>query len=204
MSSYKDSVTPSASSEHLTGRVKWFNNKAGYGFITITDGARSGTDIFVHHSAIAVENQQYKYLVQGEYIEFDLVKTESKTHEWQASKVEGIKGGKLMCETRRDLKLARTEYKSNKKPEEQSAEQKMPRQKTPEVINSKEIKVSVPRVRGEGPRESTEKREATSKKSEWTLVTKGHSQKGASQNGSSQKGRGRPRQSETVITIQSK
>jgi CspA family cold shock protein len=74
MSSDKD-VTPSAASEHLLGRVKWFNNKAGYGFITVTDGPKSGTDIFVHHSAINVENQQYKYLVQGEYVEFHLVKT---------------------------------------------------------------------------------------------------------------------------------
>ena len=71
MSSNKD-VTHSAASEHLLGRVKWFNNKAGYGFITVTDGAQSGSDIFVHHSAINVENQQYKYLVQGEYVEFDM------------------------------------------------------------------------------------------------------------------------------------
>ena len=34
----------------ITGRVKWFNNKAGYGFITITDGDRVGTDVFVHHT----------------------------------------------------------------------------------------------------------------------------------------------------------
>lgn len=74
MSSYKDVVTPSAASEHLLGRVKWFNNKAGYGFITVTDGSRSGTDIFVHHSSVNVENQQYKYLVQGEYVEFDLIR----------------------------------------------------------------------------------------------------------------------------------
>ena len=58
MSSNKDVVTHSAS-EQLTGRVKWFNNKAGYGFITVTDGSRSGSDIFVHHSSIQVENQQY-------------------------------------------------------------------------------------------------------------------------------------------------
>jgi CspA family cold shock protein len=195
MSSFKDAVTPS---EHLTGRVKWFNNRAGYGFITVTDGSRSGSDIFVHHSAINVENQQYKYLVQGEYVDFDLVKTESQTHEWQASKVAGIKRGKLMCETRRDLKLARTEYKSAKQPEE-SSEPKIPRQKTPrEAVSTDETssssaprqrKNSAPRARGEGPRESA------GDKKEWTLV---------SRNGP-QKGRGRPpRQSSTVITIQSK
>ena len=72
MSSNNDTVTPSPASEHLTGRVKWFNNKAGYGFINVTDGARSGTDVFIHHSAINVDSQQYKYLVQGEYVEFEL------------------------------------------------------------------------------------------------------------------------------------
>lgn len=196
MSSYKDVVTPS---EHLLGRVKWFNNKAGYGFITVTDGSRSGSDIFVHHSAINVENQQYKYLVQGEYVEFDLVKTESQTHEWQASKVDGIKGGKLMCETRRELKIARNEYKSTKTTDTpQSAEPKMPRQRAPRVVSPSDAKETsdprqrkayAPRVRGEGPRE------ASSDKKEWTLVTK---------NGP-RKVQGRPpRQPSTVITIESK
>jgi hypothetical protein len=42
MSSFKDAATPStASADRLTGRVKWFNNKAGYGFITATDGSHS-------------------------------------------------------------------------------------------------------------------------------------------------------------------
>jgi cold shock CspA family protein len=112
MTSNKDVVTPSA--ERLIGRVKWFNNKAGYGFITVTDGSRSGSDIFIHHSAIEVENQQYKYLVQGEYVEFELVKTTSGKHEWQASSVNGINGGKLMCETRREYKIAKTAYRVDK------------------------------------------------------------------------------------------
>ncbi len=30
--------------ERFTGRVKWFNNKAGYGFITVTDGSKAGSD----------------------------------------------------------------------------------------------------------------------------------------------------------------
>jgi len=60
MSSNNDVVTPS---ERLTGRVKWFNSKAGFGFITVTDGDKSGSDVFVHHSALEVENQQYKYLI---------------------------------------------------------------------------------------------------------------------------------------------
>ena len=54
-------------SQRLTGKVKWFNNKAGYGFITIHDGENKNSDIFVHFTAIRVTNSQYKYLVQGEY-----------------------------------------------------------------------------------------------------------------------------------------
>jgi CspA family cold shock protein len=154
MSSFKDVVTPSVSAIHLLGRVKWFNNKAGYGFITVTNGAQSGSDIFVHHSAINIEQQQYKYLVQGEYVEFDMIKTESEKHEWQASHVSGIKGGKLMCETRRDLKIARNKYKSTKADDhieahiEAKIEAKMPRQKAP-VFDGKEIprKTSAPRVK---------------------------------------------------------
>jgi cold shock CspA family protein len=153
MSSTTDEVTLSPS-DILIGRVKWFNNKAGYGFITVTDGDKSGSDIFVHHTAINVENQQYKYLVQGEYVQFNLVNTTSGNHEWQASGVNGIKGGKLMCETRREFKLARTVYKTEKTEKEEttnSQEVKMPRQQKP------------PRSRGEGPREGEQK--------EWTLVT---------------------------------
>jgi cold shock CspA family protein len=132
MSAHNVVVTPSTS-EHLVGRVKWFNNKAGYGFLTITDGPRSGSDIFVHHSAINVENQQYRYLVQGEYVEFDLGKIESDKHEWQALNVAGIRGGKLMCETRRELKLAKSEYRATKAPSESKpvVETPMPRQKGP-------------------------------------------------------------------------
>ena len=97
------------STERVTGRVKWFNNKAGYGFITVTDGGdRNDSDVFVHHKAIVVSNEQYKYLVQGEYVEFSMIATQEKNHEFQAGDVSGIRGGLLMCETRRDVRSTRT------------------------------------------------------------------------------------------------
>jgi CspA family cold shock protein len=188
MSSKKD-VTPSDASEHLLGRIKWFNNKAGYGFITVTDGSRSGTDVFVHHSAINVENQQYKYLVQGEYVEFDLIKTDSDKHEWQASRVSGIKGGKLMCETRFDLKNARNEYKSVK-----TAEPRIPRQRQ-ESKEYVEKKTSAPRARGEGPRDGDKK--------EWTLVGK-NSKETTRYKTSREPKVVKSAQGSTIITIQSK
>jgi CspA family cold shock protein len=170
MSTNTDVVTPS---DCLTGRVKWFNNKAGFGFITVTDGHRSGTDVFVHHSAINVENQQYKYLVQGEYVEFVLIKTTSGDHEWQASNISGIKGGKLMCETRHDFKVARSAYKSDnveKTDASASPASRMPRQQRAPREQSEvrpPIQARPPRARGEGPREAKD-----GEKKEWTLVTK--------------------------------
>ena len=86
----------------ITGRVKWFNNKSGFGFITVCDGPHKGKDIFAHFSAIRGESSQYKYLVQGEYVEFTLSSVEGGKHEFQAVDVCGIKGGKLMCETRQN------------------------------------------------------------------------------------------------------
>jgi len=149
--------------EHLTGRVKWFNNKAGFGFISVTDGDKSGSEIFVHHTALEVENQQYKYLVQGEYVEFQLGKSSGNNHEFQAVNVHGIKNGKLMCETRRDFKLARSVYKTAKSSDEVVEEPRQQRVPKDEEIVS-DTKVRQPRVRGEGPRDSKD----TDK--EWTLA----------------------------------
>ena len=94
----------SSSTQRTTGRVKWFNNKAGYGFITATTGAQAGTDVFVHHSGLSVSGQQYRYLVQGEYVEFQMNAVEGGTHKFQAADVSGIGRGMLMCETRRSFR----------------------------------------------------------------------------------------------------
>lgn len=52
----------------LEGRVKWFNNAKGYGFIECLDDSEK--DIFVHYSAINIDG--YKTLKQGEIVVFDL------------------------------------------------------------------------------------------------------------------------------------
>ena len=101
----------SLSEEHLVGRVKWFNNKAGFGFITY--GKTEPQDIFVHHSSIMVNSEQFKYLVIGEYVDFTLTKTEKGEHEYQATNVKGIDGGKLMCETRKESRTLYLEKKDS-------------------------------------------------------------------------------------------
>ena len=100
------------------GCVKWFNNKTGYGFLTIiqdsewgadSEKSRVGQDVFAHHSAIVVEKEQYRYLVQGEYVTFHLISTDEGEHKFQASNITGVAGGKLMCETRNEQRLSRQE-----------------------------------------------------------------------------------------------
>lgn len=148
-----ETTAPVTSSVELfTGRVKWFNNKSGYGFITVTDSSRAGSDIFVHHSAVQVSNQQYKYLVQGEYVEFKLIATEGGAHDVQAAEVCGIKGGKLMCETRREFKITRSSYKSSSENDEVVEEVKAPRS----VRVPRDDEAKKPRVRGSGPRDGSE------------------------------------------------
>ena len=87
-------------STRMTGCVKWFNSKTGYGFITVSD--ETSRDIFVHYSNVKVNGLQYTYLVQGEYVEFDLAETEGENtkHTHQAVNITGIRGGPIMCETR--------------------------------------------------------------------------------------------------------
>lgn len=53
----------------MRGRVKWFNNDKGYGFIEY----KENEDIFVHYSAIKQEG--YKTLSEGQLVEFKLLET---------------------------------------------------------------------------------------------------------------------------------
>jgi len=118
MSSESSSVT--SAPVRLTGRVKWFNNKTGFGFISVVGGDdqfKDASEIFVHHSAVTVSQEQYRYLVEGEYVEFVVVSTDSGTHKFQAGDVRGVKGGKLFCETRHEHRASQENNASGEKSE---------------------------------------------------------------------------------------
>ena len=66
----------------IIGRVKWFNNEKGYGFIEY----KQNKDIFVHYSTINREG--YKTLSEGQFVEFTLLET---TKGYQAVDVTPIK-----------------------------------------------------------------------------------------------------------------
>jgi cold shock protein len=51
----------------MVGKVKWFNNAKGYGFI----GRDDGPDVFVHYSAILGEG--YRTVAEGDLVEFEIV-----------------------------------------------------------------------------------------------------------------------------------
>ncbi len=49
-----------------SGKVKWFNDSKGFGFITCDDG----TDVFVHHGDI--QGEGFKNLEEGQKVEFEV------------------------------------------------------------------------------------------------------------------------------------
>ena len=131
----------------MQGRVKWFNAKGGYGFVTLLGGQPEGVgadgqvqqkghprrEVFVHHSGLKVGSEQFRYLVEGEYVELEVRETEGGSQVQQSSnprrgvgavpryqgvEVRGIGGGPLMCETRAESSASASEYKSSNRTRE--------------------------------------------------------------------------------------
>jgi CspA family cold shock protein len=55
----------------MQGKVKWFNDQKGFGFITPDDGS---ADVFVHHSAI--QSDGFRSLAENQAVQYDLLQTD--------------------------------------------------------------------------------------------------------------------------------
>ena len=153
------------SSERLTGRVKWFNNRAGFGFVTVMEGEKKDEDVFVHHSGIVVNSEQYKYLVQGEYVSFALRESDNEDHPYQAGDVKGVLSGWLMCETRNENRNSRNEEGEEEDDDGQRRRTSRPRQGQGQ--GNRRV-----RPRGSGPRGEDNGTD------EWVLTRRGPSRGG--------------------------
>ena len=91
----------------LVGKVKWFDNAKGYGFILNEDGE----DVFVHYRSIMGDG--YKSLNEGEEVEFIQTRSEKG---WQAAEVDRLSGGNEMTDEMTD------EMSSEVEPEEYEVE----------------------------------------------------------------------------------
>ena len=68
--------------ERVTGKVKWFSNERGYGFLLV-DSVEAKNEYFVHFSSISMEG--YKTLKAGQAVTFELKDTDKGV---QAASVE--------------------------------------------------------------------------------------------------------------------
>ena len=74
------------------GRVKWFNKKKGYGFITLLSNEED-KDVFFHYSSIVSDN--FKIVYPGEYVSFDTITVEEKVN---CTNIRGIMGRELLID----------------------------------------------------------------------------------------------------------
>ena len=101
-------------SERYIGRIKWFNNSRGYGFLSYRGSDGSDKDVFVHFSAINCQNDNsFRTLTQGEYVSFSLADS-NKPGQLQASNITGVNGGPLLSEQREQNRQSRGDRGGNR------------------------------------------------------------------------------------------
>ena len=84
--------------KRLSGRVKWFNSKLGYGFITHKQKGVD-CDVFIHWSNLLLSEKEFHTLYKGEYVEFELAAckcSSSNNIGIQACRVSGPNNSQLL------------------------------------------------------------------------------------------------------------
>ena len=86
------------SKKRICGKVKWFNSKLGYGFITHKNDINKDVDVFVHWSNLLLSDKDFHTLYKGEYVEFELEKCTCNSSGLgiQACRVSGPNNSKLL------------------------------------------------------------------------------------------------------------
>ena len=97
-------TTTTVNMEELVGKrflakCKWFNNKLGYGFVTLVcdddNNKITECDVFCHHSNVNPQVSTFKTLTQGEYVSLEISRCEDSSQsgqEFQAVNVTGVGG----------------------------------------------------------------------------------------------------------------
>ena len=124
----------------VKGQVKWFDLKAGYGFLSVgapliaSEFLVTTADVFVHHTNIKLGKSQFRYLVHGEAVEFDIAESANDKHKFQALNVTAASSstgtGKLLCEVKNEERMFKP-IKSTPETEEWIIKQKKPTIKKP-------------------------------------------------------------------------
>jgi CspA family cold shock protein len=118
--------------DRVHGRVKWFNNKKGFGFIEIVNGADeyTGREVFIHFNNIYLQRSRYKTLYGGEYVSFHLVRAKEDKYELEASDVRGAFGGYLRVDSEAEEKAARNTHRNQNQSEDGEQRQTRPVRRT--------------------------------------------------------------------------
>lgn len=56
------------------GKVKWWNDKLGFGFATILDGPTRGREVFIHHTSIVAPVTSYRSLRKNDFVSFNVTR----------------------------------------------------------------------------------------------------------------------------------